>query len=173
MGRIESGIIEVGDQITVLPSGRISTIRQILTLDGELERAFAPQSVTFVLADDLDVSRGDMIVKVSDSVRVVREYDADICWLGEQPIDTRRKYAVRHTTKTVKALIPRIDYRVDVNTLEQVSGVSELKMNDIGRVGVKVQQPLVVDSYIHNRATGNFIVIDEVSNNTVAAGMIV
>lgn len=173
MGRIESGIVTIGDQITVLPSGRSSSIRQILTLDGELERAFAPQSVTLVLKDDIDISRGDMIVRTSDTVRVVREYDADICWLSEQPVDLRRKYAIKHTSKTVKAFIARIDYRVDVNTLQCVDGVSELTMNDIARVGVKVQQPLVIDSYARNRATGSFIVIDELTHNTVAAGLIV
>ena len=173
MGRIESGIIEVGDRVAILPSGRSSTIKGILTVDGELERAFAPQAVTLLLEDDIDISRGDMIVKSGDAVRVVKEVEADICWLGEQPLDLRRKYLIKHTTKTVKALITQIDHRVDINTLQLVDGLSELHMNDIARIGVRVQQPLVVDSYAANRATGSFIVIDEVTNNTVAAGMIV
>jgi sulfate adenylyltransferase subunit 1 len=172
MGRIESGIIKVGDPVTVLPSGRSSNLKRILTFDGELERAFAPQSVTLLLEDEIDISRGDMIVKRGDEVRVVKEVEADLCWLGEQPLDLRRKYLIKHTTRTVKASITRIDHRVDVNTLQLADGITELHMNDIARVGVKVQQPLIVDSYACNRATGSFIVIDEATNNTVAAGMI-
>ncbi len=171
-GRIESGTVTVGDQIAVLPSGRSSSIKQILTFDGELERAFAPQSVTLLLEDEIDISRGDMIIKSSDTVRVAKEYDADVCWLSEQPLDPRRKYVIKHATKTVKAYLTRIDHRVDVNTLQLIDGVSQLNMNDIARVGVKVQQPLVIDSYARNRATGSFIVIDEATNSTVAAGMI-
>jgi sulfate adenylyltransferase subunit 1 len=173
MGRIESGIVSVGDRVTVLPSGRSSTLKQILTFDGELNRAFAPQSVTLLLEDDIDISRGDMIVKSGDAVRAMKEYEADICWLGEQPLDLKRKYLIKHTTKTVRALITEIDHRVDITTLQLAEGVSELHMNDIARVGIKVQQPLIVDGYSRNRATGNFIVIDEATNNTVAAGMIV
>jgi sulfate adenylyltransferase subunit 1 len=172
-GRIESGIVAVGDRLTVLPSGRSSTLKRILTFDGELERAFAPQSVTLLLEDDIDISRGDMIVKSGDAVRVAKEYEADICWLAEQPLDLRRKYLIKHTTRLVKALITRIDHRVDINTLQLVDGISELHMNDIARLGIKVQQPLVIDGYASNRTTGNFIIIDEVTNNTVAAGMIV
>ena len=173
MGRIESGALRVGDPIAVLPSGQSSRIKQILTLEGELTRAFAPQSVTLLLEDDIDISRGDMIVRSGDSVSMANQFDADICWLSEQPLDLRRKYAIKHTTKTAKALISQIQYRVDVNTLRHINGISQLQMNDIARVGVKVQQPLVIDSYARNRATGSFIVIDEASHSTVAAGMIV
>jgi sulfate adenylyltransferase subunit 1 len=144
-----------------------------VTFDRELESACAPQSVTLLLEDDIDISRGDMIVKSGERVRVVKEYEANICWLGERPLDLRRKYLIKHTTKMVKALITRIDHRVDINTLELVDGVSELQLNDIGRLVIRVQQPLVIDSYTRNRATGNFIMIDEATNNTVAAGMIV
>src|SRR3990172_8737203 len=172
MGRVESGAVKPGDKITVLPSGRSSSIKQILTFDGELESAFAPQSVTLLLEDEIDISCGDIIVKSSDTVRVAKEYDADVCWLSEQPLDRRRKYVIKHATKTVKAYLTRIDHRVDVNTLQLIDGMSQLNMNDIARVGVKVQQPLVIDSYARNRATGSFIVIDEATNNTVAAGMI-
>jgi sulfate adenylyltransferase subunit 1 len=173
MGRIESGTIKAGDAVTVLPSGHTSRIKQIVTFDGELRHAFAPQSVTLLLEHDLDVSRGDMIVKDQDSVHVANEYNADICWLSEQPLDTRRKYLVKHTTKTVKVWLTRIEHRVDVNTSQLVAGVKSLQMNDIARVGVKAQQPLVIDSYARNRATGSFILIDEATNNTVGAGMIV
>jgi sulfate adenylyltransferase subunit 1 len=173
MGRVESGTVTISDAITVLPSGRRSRVKQILTLDGELEHAFAPQSVTLLLEDDVDISRGDMIVKNDDNVRVAKEYDADICWLAEQPLDLRRKYLVKHTSKTVKAFIPRILHWVDVNTLQAMGRVSELQMNDIARVGIRAQQPLVLDRYSRNRATGSFILIDEADNNTVAAGMVV
>src|SRR5215510_12732579 len=165
--------VTVGDPILVVPSGRSSRIRQILTLDGDLMRAAAPQSVTLLLEDDIDISRGDMIVKSGDNVSVAKQFDADICWLSEQPLDPRRKYALKHTTKSAKAFVSQIQYRVDVNTLERVDGISRLQMNDIARVGVKVQQSLVIDSYARNRATGSFIMIDDSTHNTVAAGMIV
>jgi sulfate adenylyltransferase subunit 1 len=172
MGRIESGTVKAGDSITVLPSGRSSRIKQILTFDGELNHAVAPQAATLLLEDDLDVSRGDMIVKDQDSVHVANEYNADICWLSEQPLDTRRKYFVKHATKTVKVWLTRIEHRVDVNTSQLVAGLNSLQMNDIARVGIKAPQPLVIDSYRRNRASGSFILIDEATNNTVGAGMI-
>jgi sulfate adenylyltransferase subunit 1 len=136
-GRIEAGSIAVGDAVAVLPSGRTSRIKQIATFDGELEQAFAPQSVTLVLTKEVDISRGDMIVKQDGKLRIVKEYEADICWLSEAPADVRRKYIVKHTTNSVKAKIARIDYRVDVNTLGRIGGVAELKMNDIAKVGIK------------------------------------
>jgi len=173
MGRIESGTVKAGDRVTVLPSGRSSRIKQIVTFDGELRQAMAPQSVTLLLEDDLDVSRGDMIVKDRDSVYVANEYNADICWLSERPLDMRRKYLVKHATKTVKVWLTRIEHRVDVKTSQLVGGLKSLQMNDIARVGIKGQQPLVIDSYRRNRATGSFILIDEATNNTVGAGMIV
>ena len=173
MGRIESGMVTAGDAVTVLPSGRSSRVKQILTFDGELGHAFAPQSVTLLLEDDIDISRGDMIVKDPDSVHVANEYNADICWLSEQPLDTRRKYWVKHATKTVKVWLTRIEHRVDVNTSQLVGGLKTLQMNDIARVGIKGLQPLVIDSYARNRATGSFILIDEATHDTVAAGMIV
>jgi sulfate adenylyltransferase subunit 1 len=172
-GRIEAGSVAVGDSVTVLPSGRTSRIKQITTFDGNLEYAFAPQSVTLILADEIDISRGDMIVNQGSDVRVVKEYDADICWLGEAAADVRRKYIVKQSTKSVKAKIARIDYRIDVNSLRRIEGVTELKMNEIARVGIKVQQPLVIDSYASDRAVGSFIMIDEITNDSVAAGMIV
>ena len=138
----------------------------------QLTHAFAPQSVTLLLEDDIDVSRGDMIVKDRDSVRIANDYAADICWLSEQPLDIRRKYLVKHATKTIKVWLTRIEHRVDVNTSQLVAGLKSLQMNDLARVGIRAQQPLVIDSYARNRATGSFILIDEATNNTVAAGMI-
>jgi sulfate adenylyltransferase subunit 1 len=171
MGRIESGFISVGDAVKVLPSGLTSRVKEIVTYDGNVEDAVAPQSVTLTIEDHLDISRGDMLVKTLEVPRVGKEFEAMLCWLSEQSLDPRRKYLIKHTTRTVKALISRIEYRVDINTLNHET-VDSLKMNDIGRVSLKVQQPLAYDSYERNHATGSFIVIDEVNNNTVAAGMI-
>ena len=173
MGRIESGTIKVADGVTVLPSGRSSKVKQILTFDGPLSQAFAPQSVTLLLEDDVDVSRGDLIVTDLAAVHVASEFSADICWLSEQPLDTRRKYLIKHATKSAKVWLTRIEHRIDINTSQLIGGLRTLQMNDLGRVSLKAPQPLVVDSYACNRATGSFILIDEATHNTVAAGMIV
>ena len=170
-GRIESGTIHVGDTVTVLPSGLTSRIKEILLYNDSFETAFAPQSITLTIEDHLDISRGDMLINGGELPRITREFDAMLCWLSEQAFDPDRKYIVKHTTRIVKGLITRIDYRVDINTMHQES-VNILTMNDIARIGMKVQQPLVIDAYAQNRGTGCFILIDEVSNNTVAAGMI-
>ncbi|MBI3478905.1 MAG: sulfate adenylyltransferase subunit CysN [Nitrosomonadales bacterium] len=172
MGRIEAGEVSVGDEITVLPSGRTTRIKEIVTYDGKLQTAFAPQSVTLTLEDEIDISRGDMFVRSDAPPNVAKEFEAMLCWLAEAPLDKNRKYLVKHTTRTAKCLFSRLDYRVDVNTLEH-RGSDQLNMNDIARVALKTQQPLVFDSYATDRATGSFIVIDEASNNTVAAGMII
>ncbi|MGB8517183.1 MAG: sulfate adenylyltransferase subunit CysN [Gallionella sp.] len=173
MGRIESGEVSVGDEVTVLPSGRSSKVKQIVTLDGDLQTAFAPQSITITLSDEIDISRGDMIVKSSNHPpKVEKEFQAMLCWLSESPLDKQRKYLVKHTTRTAKCLFSSIDYRVDVNTLERHSNPT-VNMNDIAHVAMKIQQPLVFDSYQIDHGTGSFIVIDEATNNTVAAGMII
>ncbi|SFW35321.1 sulfate adenylyltransferase subunit CysN [Nitrosovibrio sp. Nv17] len=172
MGRVESGSIHVGDAVTVLPSGQTTRIKEVVTYEGAIERAIAPQSITLTIEDHLDISRGDMLVRTGEHVpRVARECEATLCWLSEQSLDLRRKYLVKHTTRVVKTQISRIDCRVDINTLNHES-VETLKMNDIGQVVLKLHQPLLCDSYRRNRATGSFIVIDELNNNTVAAGMI-
>jgi sulfate adenylyltransferase subunit 1 len=171
MGRIESGSIRTGDSVTVLPSGLTSRIKEILKYEGPVDEAFAPQSITLTIEDHLDISRGDLLVKSSDAPQVTKEFNAILCWLSEQPLDTARKYLIKQTTRIVKTVISRIDYRVDVNTMDRET-VSSLKMNDIAHVGIKVQLPLVCDDYARNHATGSFIIIDESSNNTVAAGMI-
>ncbi|MEK6686150.1 MAG: sulfate adenylyltransferase subunit CysN [Pseudomonadota bacterium] len=171
MGRIESGSIHVGDNITVLPSGLTSRIKEIILYEGPINEAIAPQSVTLTIEDHLDISRGDVLVKTGETPRVTKAFDAMLCWLSEQPLDPNRKYLIKQSTRMVKAVISRIDYRVDVNTMAH-EATNTLKMNDIAHVGLKVQQPLVCDDYARNRSTGCFIVIDESSNNTVAAGMI-
>lgn len=172
MGRIESGEIAAGDEITILPSGRTTKVKEIVTYDGNLQRAYAPQSITLTLTDEIDISRGDMFVKSATMPQVSKEFEAMLCWLSESPLDLSRKYIIKHTTRVVKCVFARLDYLVDVNTLEQHNSAA-LNMNDIARVAMKVQQPLVFDSYIKNRFTGSFIVIDEATNNTVAAGMII
>ncbi|MEK7844369.1 MAG: GTP-binding protein, partial [Pseudomonadota bacterium] len=171
MGRIESGSIHVGDNITVLPSGLTSRIKEIVLYEGPINEAIAPQSVTLTIEDHLDISRWDVLVKTGETPRVTKAFDAMLCWLSEQPLDPNRKYLIKQSTRMVKAVISRIDYRVDVNTMAH-EATNTLKMNDIAHVGLKVQQPLVCDDYARNRSTGCFIVIDESSNNTVAAGMI-
>jgi sulfate adenylyltransferase subunit 1 len=171
MGRIESGEVAVGDAITIQPSGRTTTVKEIVTYDGKLERAYAPQSVAITLTDEIDISRGDMFVGGGSQPQVAKEFEAMLCWLSETPLDKNRKYVIKHTTRSVKCVFTRLDYRVDVNTLEQHAATT-LNMNDIARVAIKVQQPLVFDAYLLDHGTGSFIVIDEATNNTVGAGMI-
>ena len=171
MGRIEAGEVSVGDEITVLPSGLTSKIKDIVTYDGKLQTAYAPQSVTLTLEDEIDISRGDMLVKQERLPTVAKEFEAMLCWLSETPLDKNRKYLVKHTTRTAKCVFKSLDYRVDVNTLERHANPT-VNMNDIVHAAIKVQQPLVFDSYQKNRASGSFIVIDEATNSTVAAGMI-
>ena len=171
MGRVESGEIAVGDAITVLPSGARSRIKKIELGSQSLPRAIHEQSVSLLLEDEIDISRGDLIVKSAEAPVPVKHIDATLCWLSETPLSPARTYLVRHTTREVKAKLAKIDYRLDVNTLER-EAADGLAMNDIARVTLKLAQPIVADSYRSNRATGAFIIIDESSNNTVGAGMI-
>jgi len=172
MGRVESGTVQVGDAVTVLPSGRETRVKDIQVLGASLSHAVAEQSVTLVLSDEIDISRGDMIVKSSELPTVGKQVDAMLCWLAETPLDLRRKYLVRHTTRDTKAMVAAIANRVDVNTMERRTA-DRLLMNDIARVSLKLAQPIFADPYAESRSTGAFIVIDESSNNTVGAGMIV
>ena len=172
MGRIESGDIAVGDAVTVLPNGYQSKVKAIQIGDEQLQSAQTEQSVTILLEDEIDTSRGDMIVKTGSNIQPVKQIEALVCWLSETPMSPARTYVIRHTTRESKAKIGSIAYKVDVNTLEQ-QPATELKMNDIARINFKLAQPLMVDSYTQNRAIGAFIVIDESTNNTVGAGMIV
>ena len=172
MGRVESGEVAIGDAVTVLPSGRTTHIRDIHVAGNSQPRAVAEQSVTLLLADEIDVSRGDMIVAsnaLPDACAAVR---ANLCWLSETPLDAKRRYILRHTTRDTKAKLAGIDYRLDMNTLEREDAAG-LAMNDIAQVSFRLAQPIFADRYAENRATGAFIVIDEATNNTVGAGMIV
>ncbi|MDT3736898.1 MAG: sulfate adenylyltransferase subunit CysN [Denitratisoma sp.] len=172
MGRIESGEIAVGDEVQVLPSGRTTRVRDIRLLDRSLPQAGSERSVTLLLEDEVDVSRGDMIVSPAGTANATKLIEAMVCWLAETPLEPGHKYVVRHTTRETKALVAAIEYRQDINELKHVAG-GRLEMNDIGSVTFKLAQPLFVDPYRSNRATGAFILIDEQTNNTVGAGMIV
>jgi sulfate adenylyltransferase subunit 1 len=172
MGRVESGEIAVGDEVTVLPSGLTTRVKAIEVYGQQLPSAFSEQSVTILLADEIDISRGDMIVKTSEALEPKKQIEAMVCWLAEQPMDRARKYLIRHTTRDSKAMVAGIEYRVDVNTMEWVAA-DKLAMNDIAKVAFKLAQPIFCDAYAENRGTGAFIIIDESSNNTVGAGMIV
>lgn len=171
MGRIESGDIAVGDAVTVLPNGYTSKVKAIQIGEAQLQSAQTEQSVTILLEDEIDTSRGDMIVKTGSQIEPVKQIEAHVCWLSESPMSPARTYIIRHTTRESKAKVGSIAYKIDVNTLEQ-QPATELKMNDIARIQFKLAQPLMVDSYKQNRAIGAFIVIDESTNNTVGAGMI-
>jgi len=171
MGRIESGSIKVGDAVTVLPSGRESTVKAVQLGGVDIGQASTEQSITLLLADEIDTSRGDMIVKTAEAPASVKEIRATVCWMAETPLDRARTYLIRHTTRDSKAKLTGIDHRLDVNTLEKVAA-DKLAMNDIAEVTFKLAQPLFVDPYLQNRGTGAFIVIDESNNNTVGAGMI-
>lgn len=171
MGRVESGAISIGDAVKILPNGLSSTVKSIDLGGRELQRAVAGQSVSIQLADQIDISRGDMLTSADEQPRIEKQIEADVCWLSETPLDTSRKYIVRHTARETRAMVAGIAYRLDINTLEKHEG-AKLSMNDIGRVSFKLQLPLAIDSYAINRATGAFVVIDETTNNTVGAGMV-
>ncbi len=170
-GQIASGVMKPGDPVMVLPSGRTSRIKSISTYDGDLPRAFAPMSVTVCLEDEVDVSRGNMIVPPSHPPQMTRCIDARLVWMGNEPLDQRRQYVIKHTTQSVKAQVRTIRYRIDVNTFEK-HPATELKLNEIGAVEIDTHSPLFVDHYGRNRATGCFILIDPISNLTLAAGMV-
>ncbi len=172
MGRVVSGAVRVGDPVTVLPAGKTSHVREIVTFDGKLDEAFAPQSVTLTLEDEIDISRGDMIVHGDSPPRSDNAFDAMVCWMGEEPLEARKKYVIKLAASSVRAMVTEIRYRTDVNTLEHDSDAGRLEVNDIGRVVFKLLKPLVFDAYADNRATGSFIIIDSFTNNTVGAGMI-
>lgn len=171
MGRVESGEIAVGDEVQILPSEKRSRIKGIEIFGVSLPRAIAEQSVTLLLENEVDVSRGDMLVHTKNSVLVTRRVETMLCWLSDTPLDPQRKYLIRQTTRETKAAVEMINYRQDINTLRRMPA-EYLEMNDIARVTFKLARPLCVDRYSENRATGAFIVIDETNNNTVGAGMI-
>ncbi len=171
MGRIEAGKVAIGDKLTVQPSGKTATVKDILTLEGSIPHAQAGKSVTILLEEYLDISRGDMLTAQDQPAQLLKSLQADVCWLSEEPLDMRRKYWIKHTTKQTAAKVTKVESLLDINTQEQRMG-DGLNLNDIGRISLTVQQPLAADSYDAIRSTGAFILIDEVTHQTVAAGMI-
>ena len=171
-GRINGGVFKKGDEIMVLPSGFSSTIKSIDTFNGPISEAFAPQSITMTLEDDIDISRGDMIVRKNNSPEPKQDIDLMICWLSDTPLQLRGKYAIKHTSKDARCMIKNILYKVDINTLHRNEEDKKISSNDIARISIRTTAPLFIDSYNSNRNTGSVILIDEATNNTVGAGMI-
>ncbi len=171
-GQIASGIVRVGDDVLVAPGGLRSRVERIWTLDGDLEEAFCPQSVTLLLEDDIDVSRGDMILGREGLPGKSMDLRARVAWMHSRPLQAGRKYLVKHTTQTVQAVVTSIEHRVDIRTYEHESAVSELAMNDIGEIRLRTARPLFYDGYSTNRLTGSFILVEPGTNQTVGAGML-
>ncbi len=171
-GRISSGILRVGDTIKVLPSGFTSKVKSIDFFGEHSDYAYAPQSIAITLEDELDISRGDMIVRENNVPHSSQDIDVMIAWMGDTPMKVRDKFTIRHTTNELRAMIKEIVYKVDMHTLERVEGGNELKMNEIAKVRIRTTKPLFFDSYRKNRETGSIIFIDEGTNVTVGAGMI-
>ncbi|WP_370098872.1 sulfate adenylyltransferase subunit 1 [Xanthomarina gelatinilytica] len=172
-GRVASGIFRVGDEITVMPSGFTSKIKSINLYNKELEEAYAPMSVSMTLEDDIDISRGDMIVRSNNKPEASQDLEVMLCWLNNSPAKPRAKYSIRHTSNEQKAMIKEVVYKFNINTLDRITGDAELKMNDICKVKIRTTKPLMIDSYRENRTTGSIILVDDSTNETVAAGMIV
>jgi sulfate adenylyltransferase large subunit len=170
-GQVAGGVLHPGDDVVVLPGGQRARVEAIDTYDGSVQAAFPTMSVTLRLSDELDVSRGDMIVGTEDQPIVARELDAMVCWMGDAPLRQGGRYALKHTTRDARVIVEALECRVDVDTLEHEDAV-ELDLNAIGRVRLRASAPLMVDRYRRNRTTGSFILIDEASNDTVGAGMI-
>ncbi len=171
MGRIEAGKVSVGDKLVVQPSGQSATVKDIVTLDGSLQTAVVGQSITLLLNEYLDISRGDLLAGADQPAAQLKTFSADVCWMSDEALDVRRKYWIKHGTRQTGAKISAIDTLLDINT-QQRHPATGLKLNDIARIALTVQQPLAADAYDDIRATGAFILIDEVTHQTVAAGMI-
>jgi sulfate adenylyltransferase subunit 1 len=172
-GRVAGGVFRPGDEVLALPSGMTTTIDQILTMDGPLAEAYPPMSVTMTLKDDIDITRGDMLVKPNNKPEALQELDVMMCWLNPKPPRPHAKYILKQTSSEVRAMITGVVYRLDIEQLKRHEGQQELNMNDIARVRIKTTKPLMVDEYRKNRVTGSVILVDEGTFETVAAGMIV
>jgi bifunctional enzyme CysN/CysC len=172
-GQIAGGVLKAGDEVMHLPSGLTTRIKRIDTADGPVEEAFAPMSVTLLLEDDIDISRGDMICRPHNRPQVTQDLEAMICWMSdERELTPRTKLTIKHTTRSARTVVTDLRYRLDVNTLRRDEDARRLGLNEIGRVTLRVTQPLFTDAYARNHDTGAFILIDEATNATVAAGMI-
>jgi sulfate adenylyltransferase subunit 1 len=171
-GQIAGGVVKTGQRVMVLPSGLKSTVKEIHTLDGALPEAFCPQSVTLQLTDDLDISRGDMVVCLENLPGMGTELHARVCWMQPRPLQKGRKYFLKHATQTVQAVVTDIEHRINIHTFEPEPAPTELAMNDIGEIRLKVSKPVIFDGYATNRLTGSFILIEPGTNQTMAAGML-
>jgi sulfate adenylyltransferase subunit 1 len=171
-GRIAGGIFRRGDSVTILPSGLTSKIKSIDSYDGPLEEAFPPMSVSICLEDDIDVSRGDMIVKNNNQPEVGQDIDVLMCWMSAKPPRPGAKYYLKSTSREVMAIIKEVIYKIDINTMQRLDQDNDIKMNDMARVKMRTTRPLIFDEYRKNRITGSLILIDETTNETVAAGTI-
>lgn len=172
-GRIAGGVFKPGDEVTILPSGFTSTVKSIDMYEDSLEEAFPPQSVTMRLNDEIDLSRGGMIVHKDNPPTVGQDVEVMMCWMSDKPMAVRGKYHIKHTTADLRCMVKSIEYKVDVNTMDHISGEQNLQLNDIARVSLRLTQPIFYDSYSKNRITGSLIIIDEATNNTVGVGMII
>lgn len=172
-GRVEGGVFKPGDEVVALPSGFSSKIKTIETLDGQLTEAFPPMSVTITLEDEIDISRGDMLVKANNQPEISQDIELMVCWLNEKKLSPNGKYIIRHTTKEARCVIKDIRYKMDINSLHRVEGDASIGLNDIGRILIRTTTPLFYDSYTKNRFTGSIIFVDEFTNETVGAGMII
>ena len=172
-GRVSSGVFRTGDEVTVMPSGFTSKIKTIDTFNNTIEEAYAPMSVSITLEDDIDISRGDMIVRSKNKPEQLQDIEVMLCWLNNNSAKPRTKYSIRHTSNEQKAMIKEVIYKINIETLERNTEDKNLNMNDISKVKIRTTKPLMVDSYRENRATGSIILIDDTTNETVAAGMVV
>ncbi len=171
-GRIEGGVFKPGDEVMSLPSGFTSTIEKIQTMDGDMDEAFPPMSVVMTLKDEIDVSRGDMIVRTNNQPHIGQDIELMICWLNDKPLNPRGKYSIKHTSKELRCIVKEVRYKVNINTLHRIEDDITIGLNDIGRILIRTTQPLFYDSYRRNRSTGSVILVDEFTNETVGAGMI-
>ena len=172
-GRIASGVFKPGDDVVVLPSGFSSKIDEIHIMNGTIDQAYAPMSVTMTLTDDIDISRGDMIVRENNQPEMSQDIDLMVCWLNERPLMLNGKYAIKHTSNDARCIVKEIRYKLDINTLHRHEDDKEIKANDIARIKVRTTKPLLFDRYERNRITGSLIMIDEATNETVGAAMII
>ena len=172
-GRIEGGVFKPGDNVTVLPSGFTSKIKSIDTFDGKVAEAFSPMSVCITLEDNIDISRGDMLVRENNKPKVEQDIDVMICWMNEKKMIPKGKYTIRHTSQTARCIIKEVKYKMDINTLHRMEDEKEIGLNDIGRITIRTTKPLFFDNYRRNRNTGSIILVDEATNETVAAGMVI
>ncbi|OIQ27386.1 MAG: sulfate adenylyltransferase [Bacteroidetes bacterium MedPE-SWsnd-G2] len=171
-GRVDGGVFKPGDKVKVLPSGFSSTIKDIQLNGDAIKEAFAPMSVTMTLEDEIDVSRGGMIVRENNVPEITQDLEVLVTWMHERPLRNRTKIVIKHTTNECMAMVKDIKYKVDINTLHRIEGVDAIEMNDIARISIRSSQPLFIDPYSRNRQTGSLIIIDEQTNETIGAGMI-